>query len=251
MSSPDGISLPRDPGPVPVALREAFARASASEAVTLPLPEENDIELLAMGEGDDDVRLSTIDQLLITAEGNVVLAHVVAARGATVGSEGQIQSLTGAFPTRVSTAAPSPAPTPGVLEMPARRANPKRASWLVPFLLAASVLLVTVAGWRASTQEGVGDEIRASSADLQLRAVAPSTVSAPISLRWTPLRGDTRYSIEILDADDAPVFQRETGEPETIVSAGSLQVGTYRWYVRARMADQREIRSRVESFEVR
>ena len=98
MSRSDGISLPRDPGFVPAALREAFVRATAIESDTLLFPQESHIELLALGEGDDDLRLSTIDQLLITAEGSVVVAHLVAARGATIGSESQIQSLTGSYP---------------------------------------------------------------------------------------------------------------------------------------------------------
>jgi len=246
MSVSDGVSLPRDPGPVPAALREAFARATASEASTPPLPEEHHIELLAMGEGDDDVRLSTIDQLLITAEGSVVVAHLVAARGATVGSENQIQSLTGSYPTAVASAAPA-----GVTDMRARRPSPTRGTGFMPLILAASLMLVAGTSWYVLSQPRAGDEIRASRADLQLLAVAPSAAGTPITLRWKPLRADTRYSVEVLDADDAPVFQTETSATQGIVPAASLKAGTYRWYVRGRMADQSEVRSRVESFVVR
>jgi len=246
MSGSDGVPLPRDPGPVPMALREAFARASAGESAMLSLPEEDQIELLAMGEGDDDLRLSTIDQLLITAEGSVVVAHLVAARGATVGSEQQIQSLTGSYPTPVSTGVPA-----GVLDMQARRAGPTRVMGFRPLVLAASLMLLAGTSWYVRSALGAGDEIRASLADLELLAVAPSAASKPITLRWKPLRADTRYSVEVLDADDAPVFQFETSATRGIVPAALLTAGTYRWYVRARMADQSEIRSRVESFVVR
>jgi len=248
MSGSDGVSLPRDPGPVPAALREAFAlaTASASEPAMLPLPEEHHIELLAMGEGDDDLRLSTIDQLLITAEGSVVVAHLVAARGATVGSEQQIQSLTGSYPTPLPAAVPG-----GMLDLAARRASPKRVTGFTPLLLAASLMLVAGTSWFMFSQPRAGDEIRSSRADLQLLAVAPAAARTPITLRWTPLRADARYSVEVLDADDAPVFQLETSATQGLIPAASLKPGTYRWYVRARRVDQSEIRSRVESFVVR
>jgi len=246
MNGSDGVSLPRDPGPVPAALREAFARATVSELAPLSLPEEYQIELLAMGEGDDDIRLSTIDQLLITAEGSVVVAHLVAARGATVGSEDQIQSLTGSYPTPVPAAVP-----PGVLDLGARRPSPRRVTGFTPLLLAASLMLVAGTSWFMLAQPRAGDELRASLADLQLLAVAPSAAGTPITLRWKPLRAETRYSVEVLDAADAPVFQLETSATQGLVPAASLKAGTYRWYVRARMADQSEIRSQVESFVVR
>jgi len=246
MNGSDGVSLPRDPGPVPAALREAFARATVSELAPLSLPEEYQIELLAMGEGDDDIRLSTIDQLLITAEGSVVVAHLVAARGATVGSEDQIQSLTGSYPTPVPAAVP-----PGVLDLGARRPSPRRVTGFTPLLLAASLMLVAGTSWFMLAQPRAGDELRASLADLQLLAVAPSAAGTPITLRWKPLRAETRYSVEVLDAADAPVFQLETSATQGLVPAASLKAGTYRWYVRARMADQSEVRSQVESFVVR
>ena len=246
MSRSDGISLPRDPGFVPAALREAFVRATAIESDTLLFPQESHIELLALGEGDDDLRLSTIDQLLITAEGSVVVAHLVAARGATIGSESQIQSLTGSYPTSVADVASVRSPATRLPET--RR---ERFTNFTPVFLAAALLLVAGAGWFVVSQPRAGDEIRASRADLQLLAVPATAPGTPVTLRWKPLRADALYSVEVLDADDAPVFQIDTRETRSIVPAASLPRGTYRWYVRARMVDQGEVRSRVESFVVR
>ena len=246
MSRSDGISLPRDPGPVPAALREAFVRATANEFDALQFPQESHIELLALGEGDDDVRLSTIDQLLITAEGSVLVAHLVAARGATIGSESQIQSLTGSYPTPSADAALGHSLSTHLPET--RR---ERSTEFTPVFIAATLLLVAGASWLVVSQQRAGDESRASRADLQLLAVPETAPGTPVTLRWTPLRAETRYSVEVLDADDASVFQIDTRETRSIVPAASLAPGIYRWSVRARIVDQGEVRSRVGSFVVR
>ena len=72
----------------------------------------------------------------------------------------------------------------------------------------------------------------------------------PITLRWKPLRSDARYTVEVLDANDTPVFTSETNTTATVLQTTTLKAGTYRWFVRARATDRTEIRSRVETFTV-
>ncbi len=242
MTSSDDLQLPRDPGPMPAPLRDAFIWARDAERVSTPesLPADAALDALADAESDDDARFAVIEQLLASPEGARTLAHVVAARSSLAGADEYFDAK------RTPSAAPR-AFVDGTIG-PRRR---DALSGLKPLLLAASLMLVAGTSWYVYTLPQAGDEVRSSGSAVELLAVPPVEAKAPITLRWKPLRDDARYSIEVLDVNDAPVFANETNKSEVVVPAQSLKPGTYRWYVRARAADRSEIRSRVDSFTVR
>jgi hypothetical protein len=243
MTSSDDLMLPRDPGPVPASLRDAFAWARDAERASAPgaLPAEVAMDALADAEQDDDARLSVIDQLLASPAGALTLAHVVAARTA-VNAEHEYLA------TAPARAGASPrAFVDGTIGTRRRDAM----SGLKPLLLAASLILVAGTSWYVYTLPPQGDEVRSADSAIELMPTSQYEAKSPIKLTWKALRRDVRYSLEVLDVSDAPVFTVETTATEAVVPPSTLKPGTYRWYVRARATDRTEVRSRVDSFTVR
>ena len=75
--------------------------------------------------------------------------------------------------------------------------------------------------------------------------------SPPLTLVWKPRQSDSRYQVEILNANDDPVFTLETHDTTLVVPPGTLAPGTSRWWVRSRATDGAGIRSRVENLTIR
>ncbi len=244
MTSSDDLQLPRDPGPVPASLRDAFAWARDTDRASTPgpLPDDDGLSSLAADDGDDDTRFALIEQLLASPDGARTLAHVVAARTSTAGTVEY-------FSDTPTTAAPI---VPRAFVDGAFGARPRGAlSALKPLLLAASLMLVAGTSWYVFTLPPAGDELRSLGSSVELLPVQPAVTRAPITLRWKPLRDDARYTVEVMDSTDTPVFTSETNATETVLAASALKPGTYRWFVRARATDRTEIRSRVETFTIK
>jgi hypothetical protein len=243
MTSSDDLQLPRDPGPVPASLRDAFAWARDAErsSAPAPLPDDAALDSLAAAEGDDDTRFALIEQLLASPEGARTLAHVVAARTSTAGTDEYFTAAAPAAPT-----------VPRAFVDGTIGARPRGAlAALKPLLLAASLMLVAGTSWYVFTLPPAGDEVRSLGSSVELLPVQPVGVRAPITLRWKPLRDDARYTVEVMDSTDTPVFTSETNATETVLATAALKPGTYRWFVRARSTDRSEIRSRVETFTIK
>lgn len=242
MTSSDELQLPRDPGPVPAPLRDAFAWARDAERASTPTasPDAAAIDALADTSGDDDARFTLIEQLLGSPDGARTLAHIVAARTSTAAAG---EYFDGLDETPTNTRAFVGGATA------ARRAD--AFSRLKPVLLAASLMLVAGTSWYVFTLPKIGDEVRSAGSAVELLSVPTVVAQSPITLKWKALRDDARYSVEVLDANDVPVFSADTNITQAVVPAASLKPGTYRWYVRARATDRSEIRSRVETFTVR
>ena len=241
MMSSDSRQLPRDPGSVPVSLRDAFARQRDGERPSAWSARELDtaLDAVANHDADDDTRLAGIEQLLGSQQGAAALAHLVAARTATSG----VTEFTGADGRK--------SVLRNVVTPLAPRRQRSAISMLKPVLLAASLMLVASTSWYVFTLPQSSDEVRSGIADVVLHPVARATPALPITLRWNALRVDARYSVEVLDVTDAPVFATETSATSAVVPGSTLRPGAYRWYVRSRALDGTEIRSRVEKFTVR
>ncbi|MCC7054186.1 MAG: hypothetical protein IT355_13050 [Gemmatimonadaceae bacterium] len=242
MTNPEDLQLPRDPGPMPAALRDAFGWARDAERASSSMGLPESLDVLADPEAADEARLAVIEQLLATPAGARELAHVVAARASTAGTPHAYFTRREAEPA-ASRAFAAAAP----------RGRGAMAG-LKPILLAASLILVAGTSWYVYTlpeQETAAQAIRSAGSAVELLAVPPMPATAPITLSWKMLRTDDRYTVEVLDASDAPVFTGDTHTTRLVIPAATLKRGTYRWFVRARGTDRSEIRSRVESFTVR
>ena len=241
----DDLELPRDPGTVPASLRDAYARARDAERSSQPqvLPDDTTLDAFADMQGDDDAQLGVVDQLLGSADGAGVLAHIVAARTSVHQTENLLAAKAASAPRHLA--------GNQVTALNAPRQSRGFVASLKPMLLAASLVLVAGTSWYALTQPQRGDELRSADATLTLDQVAPSRSIGAITLRWRAIRDDARYRVEVLDTADEPVYATETNETSAIVPPSALKPGTYRWYVRARATDGTEMRSRVDTFIVR
>ncbi len=244
MTSSDDLQLPRDPGPVPLSLRDAFAWARDAERASAPgaLPDDAALSALAGADQDDDARFSVIEQLLASPLGARTLAHVVAARASVSGAEEYFGA---------ASLASMPTPPRAFVDGTIGTRRRDALSGLKPLLLAASLILVAGTSWYVYTLPPQGDEVRSSAETIELLPTLQFAARAPIRLTWKAHRRDVRYSIEVLDVSDAPVFTTETSATEAVVPPSTLKPGTYRWYVRARATDLTEVRSRVDTFTVR
>jgi hypothetical protein len=246
MKVSDELQFPKDPGAVPVSLRDAFAWVRDADRASSPaaLPSDDALDALAAddADADDDARLATFEQLLGSQDGARTIAHLIAARTSTTDTADYFSTASSGL-NRVATTT-----TAAVRAIAGERDVFTR---LKPVLLAASLMLVAGTSWYVMTSPQTGDEIRSNGSAVELLSVPPSAMRTPITLRWRALRSDARYSVEVLDANDAPVFSNETNQTQATMPASSLKPGTYRWYVRARASDGTEIRSRVETFSIR
>jgi len=247
MTSSEYHPLPLDPGPVPASLRDAFTAAEASRRTSSPRahPADAQTDVVLVDPADDEARLTVIDQLLGSRDGVITLAYLVAARSSSTDSVGDV------IAEPLSPAVPLPIVPLSVGLKSAGERRRRINSVLKPVLLAASLMLVAGTSWYVFTLPPPADVVRAAESALQLLAVAPGTATAPITLAWTGLRTTSRYRVEVLDANDAPIFASETNDTSAIVPAGTLDPGTYRWWVRSFHLDGTEIRSRVETLTVR
>jgi hypothetical protein len=243
MKSADDLQLPRDPGPVPATLRDAFTWTRDAERASTPtaMPDDAAVDALAGAVGEEESRFAIIEQLLGSPDGARTLAHVVAGRTSTAATDDYFDAPSDDIPSALLAFAD--------VSASARRRN--AISGLKPLLLAASLMLVAGTSWYVFTLPKAGEEVRSAGSAVELLAVPPVVARSPITLTWTSLGADSRYSVEVLDVNDAPVFSNETSLTRVVVPPLALKPGTYRWYVRARAADRTEIRSRVDSFSVR
>lgn len=245
MMNSDELQLPLDPGPIGASLHDAFRWIRDGERASSPaaLPDDSQIAVAAdpaSGAGsdaDEETRLAVIEQLLASTEGARTIAFLVAARASTNGSDDYFTAADDRTPRGFAGGADF-----------GRRAKPFNR--LKPLLLAASLMLVAGTSWYVYTLPTTGDEVRAVGAAVELFDVPDQRTATPITLRWKPLRADDRYTIEVLDANDSPVYAVDTNGTQLVIPSTTLKPGSYRWYVRARGTDGREIRSRVQSFTV-
>jgi len=242
MISPEHDPLPLHPGSVPASLRDAFTHAEELRRVSSPepLPGDDATDLLIEDVAADEAQLTVIEQLLGSQDGIITLAHLVAARSSSPDAASNVSGA--ALPRTVSLAF---APTPSA----DRRRRIK--SILKPVLLAASLTLVAGTSWYVFTLPPAADQVRAAGSAVELLSVPPATTVAPITLAWKGIQTASRYRVEILDANDDPVFATETNATSALVPRGTLRSGVYRWWVRSRAQDGSEIRSRVEKLIVR
>jgi hypothetical protein len=133
------------------------------------------------------------------------------------------------------------------------RVQERSSAWSVRRLaLAASIVLAlgAIAILRtnrqrdAATFRGSADEVR---------LVAPEPGAAPLTLAWRSVPDASRYLVELLDSAGVPLHQATTRDTVLVVPATvRLAPGAeHRWWVRAVLADGREVRSTVATFRSR
>jgi hypothetical protein len=110
--------------------------------------------------------------------------------------------------------------------------------------LGAIVILRTTRQRDAATFRGSADEVR---------LLAPEPGVAPLTLAWRSVADASRYEVELMDSAGMPLHQATTRDtvlvvPETVRLAPGAE---HRWWVRAVLANGREVRSTVATFRSR
>jgi hypothetical protein len=187
-------------------LREIYAGAMASRGVkagraaACPLPEA--VLALVRREGSEDAQLATLDHVMSCADcrSEFDLLRSIELAGAEAGAT----------------------------------ARPGRRSWMVPAVLAASVLLAVVIGRFAMPTVPESEVVR-SGADGGVTLVAPppeSPAGSPMLFAWRPIPGAARYRLEVLTSDGEVTLEAETADTQIILQgAAGLAPGDYKWWV--------------------
>lgn len=105
---------------------------------------------------------------------------------------------------------------------------------VVPWALAASLLLAIGVGLSIRNRSGIGDTTRGGGEKLALVSPPPEVAAGqPITFAWRPLDGVHRYQLEIMDLDGKTVFSQATGDTTLTVRPDQLKPPfSYRWWVR-------------------
>jgi hypothetical protein len=121
------------------------------------------------------------------------------------------------------------------------------------WIAAAASVVMAVAGGRALSTRGRGDAVvRGETSAVELAAPVGEVARASAGdLVWHPVRGATRFEVEILDGTGAVVYTattRDTTAPMPDVVRPEAQ---YRWRVSAVRRDGTRVESAVRSFTLR
>jgi hypothetical protein len=252
-----------DPGPVPASVRRAWAQVARPVRPADEAALEAALAVVADPDADEDARLAAIETVLAHQGGAEALAILAAARGAVPGTLAADQAHAAeqapAQGAAVQGAAAPAAPALGVVrgEAPRRVAPtapaPRRPlpRWALAAAMLAVVAGVGVVLGPRGTATGEGDATRDGESAITLVGPRGDFAAAPTRITWRPRPGRPRYTVEVLDASDAPVLLSETTDTSVAIPRGALKPGAYRWFVRARGADGAEVRSALERFTIR
>jgi hypothetical protein len=180
---------------------QALARRSSTRASACVLPE--DLLALVRREGPEAERLAVLDHVMGCQEcrGELDLLRAIESAGRRSGVGVQVRST----------------------------------GWrIMPWALAASLLLAIGVGLEIRDRSGIGDTPRGGSEKLLLLA-PPVEVAAgqPITFTWRSLDGVQRYQLEVMDDGGRTVFSQATGDTTLTLAGGRLQApASYRWWVR-------------------
>jgi len=131
----------------------------------------------------------------------------------------------------------------------------QRPAWrsVAPVALAASVLLIVVAGQKLRSRETPDVERGTADMVLLLGPAPEIAAGAPITFAWGPVPGARGYELEVLDGQGSVVLAEKTAETSlTLRDDPRLVPGaTYRWWVRAITASGDRRSSVMRSLRVR
>lgn len=194
-------------------LRELYARRlDAARRTGERCPEPDALLAVVRGEGEEDVRLATLDHVMACGECSREFELLRALDRANA------ESASGVV-------------TPAVAATPIRRP----ASWrrYAPVALAASVLVLI--GVSLLSRDGGRGVTRGDRTAVAL--ISPRTeveAGAPIVFVWRPVSDALRYELEVLDASGSVAYSASTADTAATVPLSTLTPDVdYRWWVRA------------------
>ena len=196
-------------------LRELYQHAIAArgDGVRTQCPAPERLLAVARREGSEEERLRTLDHAMSCGEcmRELELLRVIEKAG-----------------TRISDA--------GTL---ARREPARTWRRAVPLALAASAVLAVGLVVRGRHGDGASGDVMRGGDSAAIALHTPGDVELrtgdSLVVAWQPVRGATRYVVEVLDADGRAVLADTTSDTTHVLrDLGRLPAGRdYRWWVRA------------------
>ena len=130
----------------------------------------------------------------------------------------------------------------------------QRPSWrsVAPVALAASLLLVIVAGQKLGSRQAQDVERGTADSVLLIGPTPEVAAGAPVTFAWGPVPGARGYELEVLDEQGGVVLAEKTKETSvTLRDDRRLVPGAYRWWVRAITASGDRRSSVMRSLRIR
>ncbi len=209
-------------------LRDLYSRAIESRRLSDQCPPSEALLALVQREGAETRRLETLDHVMACAgcRSELALLHAVEKAGRTSGEQ------------KETTRAPLKHP-----------ALPR----YIALALAASLVLAIGLGPARRLWQGETTQLARGPAPLTLVAPIPGAVAEiPVTFVWRPVPQARDYTVEVLTLAGSLSFTGRTSDTVLVASSGDTLVpGQYQWWVRARTANDVELRSQMRHFRIR
>ena len=210
-------------------LRDLYSLAIESRRRNDQCPPPEALLALVQREGAEAERLETLDHVMACAgcRSELDLLHAIEKAGRTLGEQ------KGTTPARLK-----------------HLALPR----YLGLALAASLVLAIGLGparwlWRGESAQLT----RGPGAALTLLAPIPGAIAEiPVTFVWRPVPQSREYTVEVLTRAGSLSFSTTTSDTVLIASSvAALVPGQYQWWVRARTANDVELRSQIQYFRIR
>jgi hypothetical protein len=209
-------------------LRDLYSLAIESRRLSDQCPPSEALLALVQREGAETRRLETLDHVMACAgcRSELALLHAVEKAGRTSGEQ------------KETTRAPLKHP-----------ALPR----YIALALAASLVLAIGLGPARRLWQGETAQLARGPAPLTLVAPIPGAVAEiPVTFVWRPVPQARDYTVEVLTLAGSLSFTGRTSDTVLVASSGDTLVpGQYQWWVRARTANDVELRSQMRHFRIR
>lgn len=126
-----------------------------------------------------------------------------------------------------------------------RAGTSRFGSWGRPLALAASAILVVTLGVRLLSPTTPTDPFRGG--DSALLLLPPVPQGAMWRFAWHPVPDAVTYDLEVMETSGQVVATATTTDTTIVTALGALPTMALNWYVSARLADGRSVRSAVQA----
>jgi hypothetical protein len=209
-------------------LRDLYTRGIEARGRSDQCPPSEALLALVQREGVEARRLETLDHVMACAgcRSELALLHAVEKTGRTPGEQRETSRAT--------------------------LKHPAQARYIALALAASLVLAIGLGPGRRLWQAEPAGLTRGGAPELTLLAPIPGAIAEmPVTFVWRPLRGARDYTVEVLTLAGTVSFTGRTADTMLVASSvDALVPGQYQWWVRARSADDRELRSQMRYFRI-
>jgi hypothetical protein len=210
-------------------LRDLYTRGIEARGRSDQCPPPEALLALIQREGEEARRLETLDHVMACAgcRSELDLLHAIEKTGRTPREQKET--------TRV------------------RLKHPALPRYIALALAASLVLAIGLGPARWLWQGETGGLTRSGAPELTLLAPIPGALAEmPVTFVWRPVPQARDYTVEVMTLAGSLSFTGRTSDTVLVASSvDALMPGQYQWWVRARTANDVELRSQMRYFRIR